>query len=75
MFRSIGTLKTYSSLAVFVTANRPLSVGGRTSAPGFCNFVGAARESVNKCLREWQRAAWPFQDWLKCGQISNKEDC
>jgi CRP-like cAMP-binding protein len=20
------------------------------------NFVGAARESVNKCLREWQRA-------------------
>src|SRR5512132_3214753 len=34
MLRRVGTLKTYSSLGVFVTENRPLSSGGRMSAPG-----------------------------------------
>src|SRR5512132_3406229 len=34
MLRRVGTLKTYSSLGVFVTENRPLSSGDRMSAPG-----------------------------------------
>src|SRR6516162_3019162 len=35
MLRRVGTLKTYSSLEVLVTMKRPLSAGGRSSAPGF----------------------------------------
>ena len=36
ILRRVGTLNTYASLAILVTWKRPLSVGGRMSAPGFC---------------------------------------
>ena len=42
MFLKVGTLKTYSSLAVFVTTKRPLSAGGRMSAPGFSTTPNGA---------------------------------
>src|SRR5450631_1682044 len=56
MFRRVGTLNTYSSLAVFVTMNRPLSFGGRNDAPGFSTTPNGAYRPPPTLMPLWQAA-------------------
>ena len=56
MFLKVGTLKTYSSLAVFVTTKRPLSAGGRMSAPGFSTTPNGAYIPPPRLMPLWQLA-------------------
>ena len=56
MFRSVGTLKTYSSLAVLVTMKRPLSFGGRMLAPGFSTTPNGAYMPPPTLIPLWQLA-------------------
>lgn len=56
MLRSVGTLNTYSSLAVFVTEKRPLSFGGSRSAPGFSTVPNGAYMPPPTLMPLWHPA-------------------
>src|SRR5450759_1029793 len=56
MLRRVGTLNTYSSLAVFVTMNRPLSFEGRNDAPGFSTTPNGAYRPPPTLMPLWQAA-------------------
>ena len=50
----MGTLRTYSSLGVLVTMKRPLSAGGRSSAPGFSTTPKGAYYATADVGPVWQ---------------------
>ena len=56
MLRRVGTLKTYSSLTVLVTWNRPLSEGGRMSAPGLSTTPNGAYDPPPTLMPLWHEA-------------------